>query len=199
MSPLTADDSKTQIASQLDGESDLTPNTKREAEEAFTFNSTYQTASAAAPQPTTPELASNVTTTATHNYLSAAKSAGLPEPEPPYPSDGLSPLFNGKPGGTLSRGTTQAVLQKMDSGEVPIGEALGRRATREGEKRTSNIGVDGLGQGKGIDGATGADFKPSFDRKASYNREDLKRVVSERWMKGTGEGEDVGFTSNKED
>lgn len=48
-----------------------------------------------------------------HNYLDAATEAGLPPSvcEPPYPTEETAEHVKG----TLSRGTTQAVLKKMDS------------------------------------------------------------------------------------
>jgi len=59
--------------------------------------------------------------------------------------------------------------------------ALGRRASREGERRTSAIKV---GEGDGGKG-TGVDFsggKPGFDRRQSWSKEDMKRVMQERFM-----------------
>lgn len=48
-----------------------------------------------------------------HNYLDAATEAGLPPSacEPPYPTEETAEQVKGN----LSRGTTQAVLEKMDS------------------------------------------------------------------------------------
>jgi len=177
---------------------ELTPNTLAEAESAFLFNSTLQTSSAGKPQPTTP-----LPSTHPHsNYLSAASAAGLAL-EPPYPDDVPLEHVRGLPSGALSRGTTQAVLQKMDSGSSV---ELGRRGSKEGAKRTSLIkmpggdggGKDGVKDGAvdGIDGASGK--KPSFDRKQSWNKEDLKRVMSERLMTEVdGSGEAAGYDSEK--
>jgi hypothetical protein len=171
---------------------ELTPNTLAEAESAFLFNSTLQTSSAGKPQPTTP-----LPSTEPHsNYLSAASAAGLAF-EPPFPDD--VPLEHVRSLPALSRGTTQAVLQKMDSGSSV---ELGRRGSKEGAKRTSMIKMPGEGvEGKdgAVDGVGGASAtKPSFDRKQSWNKEDLKRVMSERLMTEVdGSGEAAGYDSEK--
>jgi len=173
---------------------ELTPNTLAEAESAFLFNSTLQTSSAGKPQPTTP-----LPSTQPHsNYLSAASAAGLAL-EPPFPDDVHLEHVRSLPTGALSRGTTQAVLQKMDSGSSL---ELGRRGSKEGAKRTSLIkmpgeGGDGAdGAADGVDGAYGK--KPGFDRKQSWNKEDLKRVMSEKFMAQVeGSGEAAGYDSEK--
>jgi len=104
----------------------------------------------------------------------------------------------------LSRGTTQVVLQKMDSGTE-----LGRRISKEGVRRTSLIQVPGEKEGGGggggdkvqdgnkggVDGVAGERAsKPGFDRRQSWNKEDLKRVLSERLMTGDAD-ENAGYVS----
>jgi len=164
-----------------DNGNELTPNTLAEIESAFTFNSTLQTSSAGKPQPHTPLPASDSSTT---NYLSAANAAGLAA-EPPYPDDVPLEHVRSLPSGALSRGTTQAVLQKMDSGTE-----LGRRGGNEGVRRTSAIQVPGGKEG-GVDGVA---QKPGFDRTQSWNKEDLKRAMSERLMTGDA-NENAGYVS----
>jgi hypothetical protein len=160
---------------------ELTPNTLAEAESAFTFNSTLQTSSAGKPQPHTPLPTSD---SPQSNYLSAASAAGLVA-EPPYPDDLPLEHVRSLPGGALSRGTTQAVLQKMDSGTK-----LGKRGNKEGVRRTNAIQVPG-GTEDGVDGGAS---KPRFDRTQSWNKEDLKRVMSERLMTGEASG-NTGYES----
>ncbi|KAF2429400.1 hypothetical protein EJ08DRAFT_650430 [Tothia fuscella] len=190
----------------------LTPNTLTEAEAAFTFNSTIQTSSAGKPTPITPPIPTNQNSTfldpSSANDNTSGPRGGGPQPEPPYPSDGTTPHFTGLPGGTLSRGTTQAVLQKMDSlGLDGIGSELGRRGSREGEKRTRDIllpasALGGANENKGANAKENENKleneggKPGFDRRQSYNKEDLKRVMSEGLMgEGKGEGHGVGYSS----
>jgi len=174
-----------------EGGNDLTPNTLAEAESAFTFNSSFQTSSAGKPQPTTPlPLHSSDTS----NYLSAASAAGLAV-ELPYPDDVPIEHVRGLPPGALSRGTTQAVLEKMDSGT-----SLGRRGSKEGERRTRDIQVPFKKEGGKVDGSNGGVnsgvAKPGFDRRQSWNKEDLKRFMSERLMTGEGGGdENAGYVS----
>jgi hypothetical protein len=174
---------------------ELTPNTLAEAESAFTFNSTLQTSSAGKPQPTTP-LPSD---SSSSNYLSAASAAGLVI-EPPFPDDVPLEHVRSLPTGTLSRGTTQAVLQKMDSGTE-----LGKRGSKEGARRTNMIQVpvekeeSGTAAGGAASGSTGVDgvaSKPGFDRRQSWNKEDLKRVMSERLMtEDVASDENAGYVS----
>jgi hypothetical protein len=166
-----------------DNGNELTPNTLAEIESAFTFNSTLQTSSAGKPQPHTPPATSNPSST---NYLSASSAAGLAA-EPPYPDDVPLEHVRSLPSGALSRGTTQAVLQKMDSGTE-----LGRRGGNEGAKRTSAIQVPGSKEGS----ADGAARKPGFDRTQSWNKEDLKRAMSERLMTGEAD-ENAGYVSKE--
>jgi hypothetical protein len=184
--------------SQSSGENgnELTPNTLAEAESAFTFNSTLQTSSAGKPQPTTP-LPSGLPSS---NYLSAATAAGLVV-EPPFPDDLPLEHVRSLPAGTLSRGTTQAVLQKMDSGTE-----LGRRGSKEGVRRTNMIQVPaekgdgdaGGGTTDDIKGVDGVASKPGFDRRQSWNKEDLKRVMSERLMtEDVASDENAGYVSKK--
>lgn len=125
------------------------------------------------------------------NYLSAASAAGLAL-EPPYPSDGSAERVRHLSGGTLSRGTTQAVLQKMDSGELDT--ELKRRAAKEGERRTSQLSPVGSRDAEGD--AAGAAKKPGFDRTQSWNQQDVKRVMSEKLMSDEqGSGDGVGYSS----
>jgi hypothetical protein len=184
--------SSTDTQDHADGHA-LTPNTLNDAEAAFTFNSTIQTSSAGRPQPTTPP---------TSDGLLAPTSAPLPThlaPEPPYPSDGTEARFLGHPGSSLSRGTTQAVLQKMDSIGID-GAELGRRASlaKEGEKRTAAIPVPSSDEagGKAGGAAAAAAAKPGIDRRQSWSKEDYKRVASERLMgEDAGTGDGAGYTS----
>jgi hypothetical protein len=172
---------------QGDNGNELTPNTRAEIESAFSFNSTLQTSSAGKPQPHTPLPTSEPTSS---NYLSAASAAGLVA-EPPYPDDVPLEHVRSLPSGALSRGTTQAVLQKMDSGTE-----LGRRVTKEGERRTNAIPVPGGSADSGSQGAgaDGVPTKPAFDRTQSWNKEDLKRALSERLMTGDSD-ENTGYVS----
>jgi hypothetical protein len=79
-------------------------------------------------------------------------------------------------------------------GGGPIGAALGRRGTREGERRTSLIQVKS--REENADGAVDGGGKPQFDRTQSYNKEDLKRVMSERLMGAVdGKEENTGYSS----
>jgi len=194
----------------------LSPNTRAEAEAAFTYNALYQTASAAHPQPITPltEMSqpmlpvrgapsSSGASNGNDNYLHAASAAGFTI-EPPYPSDGTAEQVKG----TLSRGTTQAVLRKMDSagsadGFEFGGTVLGKRVSREGERRTSRIPVPNTDGSAAVNGA-GAEagkeptgmVKPGFDRQVSWSKEDMKRVMQERLMKDeAGSGENAGYSS----
>jgi hypothetical protein len=127
----------------------LTPNTRSEAEAAFTvspqvstqlifipepalphplyhihasspsspvdaqFNALHQTSSSGPPKPFVPHPEYPMQRRQSHNYLDAATEAGLPPSacEPPYPTEETAEQVKGN----LSRGTTQAVLQKMDS------------------------------------------------------------------------------------
>lgn len=128
----------------------LTPNTRSEAEAAFTvgpqvssqpisipdpaqahphplyhihasspnspvdaqFNALHQTSSSGPPKPFVPHPEYPMQRRQSHNYLDAATEAGLPPSacEPPYPTEETAEQVKGN----LSRGTTQAVLQKMD-------------------------------------------------------------------------------------
>ena len=144
----------------------LTPNTRTEAEAALTYNALVQTASAAAPQATTPTAEKPRPTLHTRdssNYADAATSAHL-SAEPPYPTDETAEAVRG----TLSRGTTAVVLERMTSPTSPTPEEtlLSRRATREGERRTSLVAADG-----------GGSQRPVFNQRQSYNQQDLKRQV----------------------
>jgi len=163
----------------------LTPNTRTEAEAALSYNALHQTSSAGYPNPGHPARSNS------HNYLDAASAAGYPptSAEPPYPTEATAEQVKG----TLSRGTTQAVLQKMESvsaGENMSFEAseLGRRVSREGERRTSLIQMtstststtDGTVDAEGVFGGSGEEAKPTFDRRQSWRSEDLKRLRYEQ-------------------
>lgn len=83
----------------------------------------------------------------------------------------------------------------MDSGT-----SLGKRVSREGERRTMEIQVPGEKEGiTGVGGKEGIEelaSKPGFNRRQSWNKEDLKRVMSEKLMIGEGEGdENAGYVS----
>lgn len=147
----------------------LTPNTRTEAEAALSYNATLQTQSAAAPQATTPtgeRARPPLHTRNSSNYATAASSANLSF-EPPYPTESTAEAVRGN----LSRGTTQAVLERITSptSPPPAETLLSKRASREGERRTSQIAADG---GK----------RPLAYQRQSYNQEDLKRVMSEKMM-----------------
>lgn len=182
----------------------LTPNTRSEAEAAFTvgpqvssqpisitepahphplyhihtsspnspvdaqFNALHQTSSSGPPKPFVPHPEYPMQRRQSHNYLDAATEAGLPPSasEPPYPTEETAVQVKGN----LSRGTTQAVLEKMDSmtkttttsadgtvkeehthvsfagsttttsSVLDIG-GLNKRLAREGHRRTSSITV----------------------------------------------------------
>lgn len=169
-------------------EPDLTPNTRTEAEAAPSYNDLLQTASAAAPQATTPTTPTTeqkrptLHTRTSSNYATAASSANLSF-EPPYPTDATAEAVRGN----LSRGTTQAVLEKMQSPTSPSAEEtlLSKRASREGERRASKVAADGEGQ------------RPLAYQRQSYNQEDLKRVLSEKLMEDGAKapGEATGYDS----
>ncbi|RDI86236.1 hypothetical protein Vi05172_g3713 [Venturia inaequalis] len=91
----------------------ITPNTRSAAEAAFTFNALHQTSSSGPPMPFVPHSEYPMLRRQSHNYLDAATEAGLPPSacEPPYPTEETAEQVKGN----LSRGTTQAVLEKMDS------------------------------------------------------------------------------------
>lgn len=184
----------------------LTPNTRSEAEAAFTFNAMYQTSSSGPPKPFVPHQNYSMQRRQSHNYLDAANEAGLPPStcEPPYPTEETAEQVKGN----LSRGTTQAVLQKMDSltkitnsfgetrtehthvtfagqtttsgPELDTG-ALNTRLAREGHRRTSSITVPVPVDLKTIASRTTTTEevfeKPSFDRSMSWKREDKKRAL----------------------
>jgi hypothetical protein len=130
------------------------------------FNAMHQTSSSGPPKPFVPHQDYPMQRRLSHNYLDAANEAGLPPStcEPPYPTEQTAEQVKGN----LSRGTTQAVLQKMDSltkiinssGETraehthvtfagqtttsgPELDAgtLNKRLAREGHRRTSSITV----------------------------------------------------------
>ncbi|TID26776.1 hypothetical protein E2P81_ATG01239 [Venturia nashicola] len=77
------------------------------------FNALYQTSSSGPPKPFVQHPEYPMQRRQSHNYLDAATEAGLPPStcEPPYPTEETAEQVKGN----LSRGTTQAVLQKMDS------------------------------------------------------------------------------------
>jgi hypothetical protein len=144
----------------------LTPNTRTEAEAAFSYNAMVQTVSAAKPQATTP-LTENLPsrpqlqTRTSYNYAYAATASNLSY-EPPYPSDETAEAVRGN----LSRGTTQAVLETIASGVAPKETLLSKRQNREGERRTSQIAAP----------------RPQVQNRQSYNQQDMKRIMSEKFM-----------------
>jgi hypothetical protein len=79
------------------------------------FNVMHQTASSGPPRPffPPPHAEYPMHRRQSHNYLDAATEAGLPPSacEPPYPTETTAEQVKGN----LSRGTTQAVLQKMEA------------------------------------------------------------------------------------
>ena len=159
----------------------LTPNTRSEAEAALSYNATLQTASAAAPQATTPPARPSLHTRNSSNYVNAASSANLPF-EPPYPSEDTAEAVRGN----LSRGVTQAVLERITSptGPSPEETLLSKRASREGERRTSKVAADG--------------GRPTAYQRQSYSEQDLKRVLSEKLMVDDGKtasGDATGYDS----
>jgi hypothetical protein len=157
----------------------LTPNTRSEAEAALTFNATVQTASAAAPQATTPPARPPLHTRNSSNYATAASYANLSF-EPPYPTEDTAEAVRGN----LSRGTTQAVLERITSptSVSPEETLLSKRASREGERRTSKVAADG--------------GRPEAYQRQSYSAQDLKRVMSEKLMgddKPEASGDATGY------
>lgn len=167
------------LAVRTPTEPGLTPNTRSEAEAALTYNALLQTASAGKPQATTPTVERpSLYTRDSSNYATAAGAASL-SAEPPYPSESAEAIR-----GNLSRGTTQAVLEKMASPTSPPPQEtlLSKRASREGERRTSQVAADG--------------GRPGVYSRQSYNQEDLKRVMSEKLMElQKGSGEATGYDS----
>ena len=162
----------------------LTPNTRSEAEAALSYNASRQTASAAAPQATTPtgeNARPPLHTRNSSNYATAASQANLSF-EPPYPTESTAEAVRGN----LSRGTTQAVLERITSptSPPPAETLLSKRQSREGERRTSQIAADG--------------GRPKAYQRQSYNQQDLKRVMSEKLMEDGTEkksGDATGYDS----
>lgn len=134
------------------------------------FNTLYQTSSSGPPKPfVVPHPEYPLLRRQSHNYIDAANDAGLPPStcEPPYPTEATAEQVKGN----LSRGTTQAILEKMDSitkttsangetktehthvtfsgettttisgGPEPDVGDLDMRLAREGHRRTSSITV----------------------------------------------------------
>lgn len=177
----------------------LTPSALSEVEAALTYNETLQTSSAGRPQPTTPQrLPSN-------NYICAALNMGA-NPGAPYPpslqaqgsidsteSVGHEDDVVARP---LSRGTTQAVLEKMASPE--FGSALRKRMSREGEGRASSVPIrpteserdvtvtDRGGDEKGV--------RTVFNTEQSRSHEAVKKMMEERLM-WLMDNEDRGYSS----
>lgn len=196
----------------------LTPNTLSEVEMALKYNELYQTSSAGRPQPTTPLGPSRQSS---NYYATAALKHGI-DPAAPHPpsflpaestdsgysvgehdADGLS--AGAVEAGKLSRGTTQAVLEKMASSDFD-GSLLRKRGSREGERRTRLVPVKSgesipdtafdrpAGDGEVVDGGGGVK-KLGFDRQGSWSQEDMKRVMTERLMAPVGEEESAGYSS----
>ncbi|KAF2402005.1 hypothetical protein EJ06DRAFT_371575 [Trichodelitschia bisporula] len=102
----------------------LTPNTRTHAEAALTHNTLHQTHTAAPPQPITPENASPIPPTATTNegHLAPPSSTAYFVPAEGTSIDGsvdVPPI--------LSRGTTAAVIRRMEEGGVLAEGIIGRR------------------------------------------------------------------------
>ena len=184
----------------------LTPNTLTAAEEALRFNEALQTASAGAPQPTTPAVSRR-----TSNYAAAAAHSGL-NAGAPYPASfrarsstdsgtstahdddadddaAAAPAFEAFEPGKLSRGTTQAVLEKMASHEFVAGGTLARRLGRAAERPAAEGGPERA------DGVPRAGAKPGFDRQVSWSAEDRKRAMTQGLMRPVGENESAGYSS----
>jgi hypothetical protein len=163
----------------------LTPNTRTEAEAALTYNALRQTISAASPQPTTPALKHTDNPLATRLAPSSSSSTANSSdpnsllPEPPYPSEDTAELVRGN----LSRGTTQAVLQKMDVG-LDGTSLLAKRMSRDSASTGAADGVP-----------AGGSAKPVFNRQQSYSKEDMKRMMSERLMSGDAPHDGQGYSS----
>lgn len=178
----------------------LTPNTLTAAEEALKYNEALQTSSAGRPQPTTPTGPSRQSS----NYAAAALHSGF-NPSAPYPAslragestdsaaseeheDVAAAFAAALEPGKLSRGTTQAVLAKMESPE--FGSALGKRMGREGERRTRLVPVK---SNESAEAERGGGKKPGLDRQQSWSQEDAKRAMTERLMGPVDDGE--GYSS----
>ncbi|QDS70730.1 hypothetical protein FKW77_002945 [Venturia effusa] len=207
----------------------LTPNTRSEAEAAFTFNALHQTSSSGPPKPFVPNPEHPLQRRQSHNYLDAATQAGLPPSasEPPYPTEETAEQVKGN----LSRGTTQAVLEKMESLTKTTNEGgaveaepdhvtfagtssdsadgsaletggLNKRLAREGHRRTSSITVPVPDDLKENTGGGQSFQKPSFDRTMSWKREDKKRALyqQERLMEEERRnGKNYGYDSAGEE
>ncbi|KIW08709.1 uncharacterized protein PV09_00655 [Verruconis gallopava] len=148
----------------------LTPNSRSEAEIALAYNAFHQTSSAGKPQATTPTaedlpMRPALKTRTSSNYQAAAALAHVSF-EPPYPTDETAQAVRG----TLSRGTTQVVLDKMAT-EDPGETLLSKRQSREGARRTSEVAADG-----------GSIARPGLNTRQSYNEQDLKRMMTEKLM-----------------
>src|SRR5262245_48066672 len=96
----------------------------------------------------------------------------------------------------LSRGTTRAVLEKMAS--PYFGSEVGKRMSREGERRTSMIPIRSAESEGSVAAADSGDgeksVKPAFNRQQSWSQEDMRRMMTERLM-GPVDEEDGGYSS----
>jgi hypothetical protein len=184
----------------------LTPNTRTEAEAALQHNVSCQTSSAGRPQPTTPLP----TSTPTSNYLAAAEAHGISTgiPHPPT-STSTIPVLRTEDGtasnesydtysrvwAPLSRGTTAAILQKMNSGDYNFGDStsgLARRVSREGERRTSLVTVKSReGQADKKD----AEPKQGLQRHQSWRQEDMKHSIMQQYMQVPEAPSSYGYSS----
>jgi hypothetical protein len=161
----------------------LTPNTRSEAEIALAYNAARQTASAAAPQATTPIDESGrpiLPSRTSSNYADAATGANLSY-EPPYPSEATAEQVRVN----LSRGITAEVLERITSptSPPPVESLLSKRASKEGERRTSQIAANS--------------GRPRMQQRQSYSQQDLKRIMSEKLMEdgATAQPDATGYDS----
>ena len=179
----------------------LTPRTLTAAEEALRFNEALQTASAGAPQPTTP-----ATSRRSSNYAAAAAAAaqhpGLSWAAP-YPAS-LRPHESTDSGaseassadaaaaagllaapanpGVLSRGTTQAVLRAMASPDFVPERARAKRGGRAAE-------------GAAEERAEEAEPKEGPERRMGWSAQDRKRAMTEGLMGPVDGSGNAGYSS----
>jgi len=174
----------------------LTPRTLSAAEEALRYNEALQTASAGAPQPTTPSPSRR-----TSNYAAAAHHSGLSWGAPypasfrahestdsaasEAPSDDAA--FAPPDPGCLSRGTTQAVLRVMASPDFVAGRARAKRLGREDERGAE-------GHAEHADGED-APKKLGVERQMSWSVQDRKRAMAEGLMGPVDESGNAGYSS----
>ena len=131
-----------QAASSSDDLVTLTLSELSEAEAALAYNGALQTSSAGKPQPTTPQyVPSNNDICTTRQMGGNTGAVCTPSLQAQESIDSTTSVGREDDAAAppLSRGTTRAVLDKMDSPD--FGSELRKRIHREGERRTSLIPV----------------------------------------------------------